>query len=158
MSVQNDLAGLFRRDLARLLQQLQAFPDQEVLWQCPPGISNSAGNLMLHLEGNLREYVCRMLGGLPYQRVREEEFRRRGISIAAMAARIEEIRGLVPGVIAQLSDDQLSATYPDNPMGLPLSTQQFLIHLNGHLNYHLGQIDYLRRLLTQGGPIAYATL
>jgi hypothetical protein len=158
MSIGNDLAELFHRDLTRLLQQLHAFADNDVLWERAPGIVNSGGNLVLHLEGNLREYVCRLLGGLPYQRVREEEFTVKVASIPLMVARIEEIRQLVPRIIGRLSDDQLQAVFPENPLGSPLSTQQFLIHLNGHLNYHLGQIDYLRRLLTRGGSVEYAAL
>lgn len=158
MSIATDLAELFYRDLTRLLQQLHAFAEEDMLWECAPGIVNSAGNLMLHLEGNLREYVCRLLGGVPYLRARDEEFTRKGISIPAMAARIEDIRRLVPRVIRQLSDGQLLAAFPENPLSSPLSTQRFLIHLSGHLNYHLGQIDYLRRLLTRGAAIEYASL
>jgi len=158
MSISNALAELFHRDLTRLLQQLEAFPDNDVLWKRAPGIVNSAGNLVLHLEGNLREYVCRLLGGLPYRRAREEEFTAKGISIPLMVARIEEIRQLVPRIIEHLSDDQLQAAFPESPLGSPRSTQQFLIHLNGHVNYHLGQIDYLRRLLTRGSSVEYATL
>lgn len=74
MSIAIELAALVRRDLTRLLQQLQAFPNEAALWQTVPGISNSAGNLVLHLDGNLREYVGRQLGGLPYQRQRNLEF------------------------------------------------------------------------------------
>lgn len=158
MSIADELAALFQRDLTRLLQQLAAFEDEAVLWERVSGIANSAGNLALHLEGNLREYVGRVLGGVPYERVREEEFTGKGIPIAVLAARLEEVRALVPGVIRQLSDEQLEATVPENPMRSPLSTRQFLIHLNGHLNYHLGQIDYLRRVLARGGAIEYATL
>lgn len=158
MSIGDDLAALFDRDLSKVLQQLQAFPDQELLWRCAPGISNSAGNLILHLDGNLREYVGRLLGGLPYQRVRDQEFTSRGVAADAMAARIEEVRQLVPTIIRQLSTEQLSAKFPEDPLGIPMSTQQYLIHLIAHLNYHLGQIDYLRRVHTEGPAIDYARL
>jgi hypothetical protein len=69
-----ELAALFRRDIARLLQQIHAFPDDASLWQAVPGVNNCAGNLVLHLEGNLREFVGRQLGGVPYQRNRPAEF------------------------------------------------------------------------------------
>jgi len=158
MTLAAELADLFQRDLTRLVQQVHAFANREVLWECPPGITNSAGNLMLHLEGNLREYVCRLLGGLPYQRERDREFSSTGVSGSDIAARLEEVSRLVPGAIRQLTKEQMEAAYPENPLGKTLTTQQFLIHLNGHLNYHLGQIDYLRRLLTRGEAVRYAGL
>jgi Protein of unknown function (DUF664) len=156
MSIAVELGALFHRDLTRLAQQLPAFTDQDAIWQCAPGITNSAGNLVLHLEGNLREYVGRMLGRFPYHRVRDQEFAAKGIAVAELAARIDDIRCIVPSVLRQLSDAQIQAPFPEDPLGAPLSTQQFLIHLHGHLNYHLGQIDYLRRILTRGTAIEYA--
>jgi len=158
MSIAPDLAALFQRDLTRLLQQVQAFADDGVLWECPPGIANSCGNLILHLEGNLREYVGRVLGGVPYRRVREEEFTLKEVPIPVLIARIEDLISFVPSVVRQLSEDRLESVFPDSPMSSPISTRQFLIHLYGHLSYHLGQIDYLRRLLTRGAAIAYASL
>ncbi len=156
MSIAVELAALFHRDLNRLAQQLPAFPDQAAIWQTAPGILNSAGNLVLHLEGNLCEYVGRVLGGHPYHRVRDQEFAAKGVAIAELAERIDHLRLIVPSVIGALTDAQIQATFPANPLGAAMSTQQFLIHLHGHLNYHLGQIDYLRRLLTLGQAIDYA--
>ena len=147
MAITEELAELFRRDLTKLLQQLRAFTDEDAIWQCPAGIPNSAGNLVLHLEGNLREYIGRLLGGIPYCRTRDLEFSAKGVPAVEMAARIEEVRGFVPRVIEGLSAAQLDARFPEDPLGEPLSTRQFLIHLYGHLNYHLGQINYLRRML-----------
>jgi len=158
MAIGDELAALFHRDLSRLAQQLPAFTDYSTVWQCVPGITNSAGNLILHLEGNLREYVGRVLGGCPYNRIREEEFTAFGIPLAELAARIEELRRLVPGVIERLTDAQMEAKFPDDPLGSPVPTRQFLISLHGHLNYHLGQIDYLRRILTRGTAVEYVHL
>jgi len=158
MSLATEMAALFRRDLTRLVQEIGAFPDGSILWQGAPGISNSAGNLALHLEGNLREYIGRQLGGVAYQRQRDAEFAGTGLPAKVLAERIEGVRELVVGVISGLSIAQLEAVYPEDVLGVPLSVQQFLISLHGHLNYHLGQIDYLRRFLTQGAPIDFAGL
>jgi uncharacterized damage-inducible protein DinB len=158
MPIADELAALYRRDLTRLAQQVQAFTDHVLLWQCAPGIANSAGNLALHLEGNLREYVGRLIGGVPYHRVRAEEFAARGLAAAALVARIEETRQLVVSVIEKLSEEQMQAMFPESPLGATASTRQLLIHLQGHLNYHLGQIDYLRRVLTHGAAVDYARL
>ncbi len=158
MSLATQLSELFRRDLARLIQELEAFADGEGLWERVPGISNSAGNLALHLEGNLREYIGRQLGRSPYNRDRSLEFSLQGLPAAELIQRIETVKELIPGIISRLSAIELESTYPEEVFNAPLSSQQFLISLHGHLNYHLGQIDYLRRNLTCGKAIEFAGL
>ena len=157
MSVANELAALFRRDLTRLLQEIEASPEGE-LWGTLPGTGNSIGNLALHLEGNLREFIGRQLGAVPYQRVRDREFADRDVSKEELTRRLGEVSDLIPGVVAALSPAQMEAIYPEQVLGASLPTQQFLISLFGHLNYHLGQVDYLRRILTQGSAIDFAGL
>jgi hypothetical protein len=158
MSIAREIAELFRRDLTRLVQELEAFPDQETLWRTLPGVNNSAGNLTLHLEGNLREYIGRQLGGVSYHRQRDLEFSRRELPKADLLQRIRPLKELIPEIVSGLSLTLLESTYPEEVFGAPLSTQQFLISLHGHLNYHLGQVDYLRRILTGGPAIKFAGL
>jgi hypothetical protein len=158
MSEATEIASLFRRDIRRVIQQLQAFPDSETLWSVSGGITNPAGNLVLHLEGNLREFIGRQLGRVDYQRKRDEEFNGRNVDAAEMITRMEAVLEMVPRVLESLSKEVLDAPYPESPLKGGVSTRQFLIHLNGHLNYHLGQIDYLRRALTGNGSISYAGL
>jgi hypothetical protein len=154
----NELAALYARDLTRLIQELRAFPDTATVWHTAPGVTNSAGTLALHLEGNLREYVGRQLGQIAYTRQRPLEFSARGVERAELISRIEAVTELVPRVISALSDAQLDADYPEAVLGKPVSTRFFLIHLAGHLNYHLGQVDYLRRFVTTNGAIDLAGL
>jgi hypothetical protein len=151
MSTTNDLASLFSRDLTRLKQQIEAFPNDEALWQTLPGVINPAGNLALHIEGNLREYVGRQLGQLPYTRKRELEFSLRGMSRHEVGSRIEKLSRSIPAVIRELSSEQMEMEYPEVVLEVATSTQEFLIHLYGHLNWHLGQIAYLRRILIGDG-------
>ena len=158
MSASQELADLFARDIARLIQELKAFPDTPSVWQTAPGVSNAAGTLALHLEGNLREYIGRQLGHLEFTRDRPLEFSARGLDRDDVIARIEDVRDSIPQVIARLSPEQLEARYPENVLGQPLTTRQFLIHLAGHLNYHLGQVDYLRRFVTGHAAIDLASL
>jgi hypothetical protein len=148
MELAHELAALLRRDLTKLVQELRAFPDDQLLWQRAPGVANSAGNLTLHLEGNLREYIGRQLGGIEFKRERPLEFSTTGLPLADIVSCIEQVKEAIPEVVAALSPEALEATYPENVLGVPLSTKQFVIHLLGHLNYHLGQINYLRRILT----------
>jgi hypothetical protein len=149
-----ELAALFARDLVRLRQEIEAFPDTATLWAMAPGVSNAAGTLVLHLEGNLREYIGRQLGHIDYRRDRPAEFSRRGVAREELAARATTLREEIPPVVAGLSEADLTATFPEVVLGVPMSTSQFLVHLSGHLNYHLGQIDYLRRVTTGKGAIA----
>jgi len=158
MSFAPELAALFHRDLTRLLQELEAFPDSGDLWQTLPGIGNSVGNLTLHLEGNLREYIGRQLGGLVFTRKRDREFSDSGIPVVDLARRIGDVRQRIPPIVAGLSAHQLQAPFPEEVFGAPISTQQLLFSLYGHLSYHLGQIDYLRRIVTQGSAIRFAGL
>lgn len=153
-----ELAELFARDIARLIQELQAFPDTATVWTTAPGVTNAAGTLALHLEGNLREYIGRQLGDVPYTRQRPLEFSARDVERTDLIARLERVRDTIPTVIACLSASQLEACYPEVIHGKSITTRQFLIHLEAHFNYHLGQVDYLRRFVTGHGPIDLATL
>lgn len=152
-----DLAALLRRDLTRLRQQIEAFPDDGSLWQTAPGISNSAGNLALHLEGNLREYIGRGLGGEAYERNRPGEFSQKGLSRAALAARVESLDA-VPVIIEKLTEAQWTAASPPDAVPGCRTVGQQVMSLYGHFHYHLGQIDYLRRFLTKGQAIKVAQL
>jgi hypothetical protein len=158
MTIASGLAALFSRDLTRLIQELQAFPNDETLWEHAPGVKNSAGNLALHLEGNLREYVGRQLGQVAYIRARDREFALTGISRDDLVHRMEDVKELVAKVVSELSESDLAASYPQRVLEATLSSHDFLVHLLGHLNFHLGQIDYLRRILTEGSAVAFAGL
>ena len=156
--VATELSALFVRDLERLIQELQAFPDTPSAWQTAPGVTNAAGTLALHLEGNLREYIGRQLGQSAYARQRPIEFSARGVEISELVARLQGVKAMIPGVLQGLSPAQLDTEYPEAIQGKSLTTRQFLIHLLGHLNYHLGQVDYLRRITTGKGAIELAVL
>jgi hypothetical protein len=147
MSVSKSLAELFSRDLSRLIRQIEAFPDDEALWRTLPGITNSAGNLALHIEGNLREFIGRQLGQLPYIRKRDLEFSFKGIGRKELGERLAEVNRSIPSIVAELSTEQLEMDYPEAVLGTPMSTQAFLIHLYGHLNWHVGQVHYLRCII-----------
>ena len=150
------LAALLRRDLTRLVQQIHSFPDDAALWQTLPGVSNCAGNLILHLEGNLREYVGRRLGGISYERNRPAEFTQTGLSRAELARRIESLHA-IPEAVERITEEQWFSDCGDMLPG-GRSMGQALLSLYGHFHYHLGQIDYLRRILTNGSAVSHAQL
>ena len=153
-----ELSDLYARDLTRLIQELTAFPDTASLWKTAPGVSNAAGTLALHLEGGLRHFIGFRLGKIEYTRDRPLEFSARGLERAELIARIEAVRTSIPKVIAALSEAELDAIDPANGADKPMTVRQWLVHLYGHLGYHLGQVDYLRRVATGSGAIELAQL
>lgn len=152
------LSEMYRRDLTRLSQEIERFPAEEMLWQMLPGIANSAGNLAMHLEGNLREYIGRQIGGLAYTRNRPLEFAGKGVPKHEILRRIAELSELIPSIITAIPAAELEKDYPEIVLGKPLTVYAFLIHLHGHFNWHLGQIDYLRRVLTGESALKLASL
>lgn len=156
--IASELAALYSRDLTRLVQELRAFPDTPSLWKTVPGVSNAAGTLALHVEGGLRHFIGLRLGRIEYQRDRPLEFSARGVDRDDLIARIEAVQASIPNVIAALTDAQLDAIDPSNGTDKPMTVRQWVIHLYGHLSYHLGQIDYLRRVVTGHGAIDLAQL
>jgi len=142
------LKELMLRDLKKLENEIASYPEEELLWKKEGQISNSAGNLCLHLCGNLQHYIGRQLGGTDYVRDRPREFNIKHVSRAELLSEIQKTYQVVHESLSSLSIDQLDATYPEEVLGKPMSTIYFLIHLSGHLNYHLGQINYHRRLIS----------
>ena len=144
----SSLRVLLLRDLRSLDDQIAAYPDDESLWKVASGISNSAGNLALHLIGNLRHFFGATLGGSGYVRDRPAEFSTRGLSRAELRAQVQETINDIDATLEKVSPLTLASAYP-LPIGeKSVRTAEFLVHLVSHLTYHLGQIDYHRRLLT----------
>jgi uncharacterized damage-inducible protein DinB len=143
----DDLVTLFDRNLGLLLQELNLFRDEARLWQTTGTIKNTAGNLCLHLVGNLNTYIGKNLGHLPYTRDRDAEFSRRGVPKQTLIEMVEETKQRVHTALAAMQTEQLDETYVENVMGYEMTTRYFLLHLLSHLSYHLGQINYIRRAL-----------
>lgn len=141
------------RDLASLAREIEAYPDDTTPWYTPPGISNAAGTLALHCAGNLQHFVGACLGGTGYVRDRAAEFSRRGASRAALVAELDRARAVVDTVLATLPAERRAAPFPQEFQGKAIGTEQFLVHLATHLAYHLGQVDYHRRLVTGQGAL-----
>jgi uncharacterized damage-inducible protein DinB len=141
------LKTLFNRDLNKLYQEIEAYQNEQDLWCIAPGISNSAGNLCLHLLGNLNTYIGAELAHTGYIRNRDREFSARDIPRAELLAGIAATRRVVDAALTLLSDAQLAIQYPVVVWETPTSLGYLLLHLTTHLAYHLGQINYHRRLI-----------
>jgi hypothetical protein len=142
------VAAILDRDLQALRREVEAYPDDQALWQRVPGITNTAGTLVLHLTGNLQHFLGARLGGTGYVRDRAAEFARRDVPRAELLREIDAARSAVRAGLAHLSDTQLAADYPEAIAGVRIAAGDYLVHLTTHFAYHLGQLDYHRRVVT----------
>ncbi len=145
--MQEILFKLFERDLKKLKSEITSYKDENKLWDVTGEIKNSAGNLCLHLLGNLQHYIGAVLGKTGYKRNREAEFSSKNVPVEEMQKEIDETIIIIKKTLSELDEKRLQEIYPINVFGEEMSTGYFLTHLTTHLNYHLGQINYHRRLL-----------
>lgn len=141
------LQSLFKRDLENLKKEIALYQHEANLWKIDGAISNSAGNLCLHLVGNLNMFIGNILGNTGYVRNRELEFSDKDVPQVELIAKVEATAEVVDSTLGMLTLEQLQVDYPLEVFGSKMSTEFFLVHLVAHLSYHLGQINYHRRLL-----------
>jgi len=141
--LQKILIEVFERDLTKLKDELSAYENEEKLWVVTAGINNSGGNLALHLIGNLNHFIGATLGNTGYVRNRDAEFALKNIPRADILADIDKTKDVVTKTLIGLTDEQLEEIYPTQQKDVAY----FLVHLATHLSYHLGQINYHRRLV-----------
>lgn len=142
------LTQLFTRDLNKLKTELAQYSHEETIWAVPPGINNSAGNLALHLIGNLKTYIGAELGQTGYIRDRDREFSDRDVPRADLLTQLDETIAVIQQTLPTLDPARLDEEYPLLVFKVKMSTGYFLVHLATHLGYHLGQVNYHRRLIT----------
>lgn len=141
------LNSILKRELLKLKIEIESYKDESALWRIEKNIANSGGNLCLHLIGNLNTYIGAILGQSGYVRDRDAEFSLKNISRKELIQKIEDTIRVIDQVLPQLTAAQLEQEYPIIVLKEPTSTEFFLVHLASHLTYHLGQINYHRRLL-----------
>lgn len=145
--VKDTLKELFERDLQKLKTEINLYGDEDNLWLIKEGISNSAGNICLHLVGNLNHFIGATLGNTGYVRYREDEFSLKNIPRQDLIINIENCILIVNNTFTILTEADLEKDFPLEKHGSIVSTTHMLLHLFGHLSYHLGQINYHRRLI-----------
>jgi hypothetical protein len=143
------LKSLFNRDLNKLKSEIESYKNEANLWIIDKSIANSAGNLCLHLIGNLNTYIGATLGGSNYVRNRELEFSLKDVPKLELISLIEATIIAVNKTLGKITEEQLNSEYPMLVFQEKTSTEFFLVHLTTHLAYHLGQINYHRRLLDE---------
>jgi uncharacterized damage-inducible protein DinB len=136
------------RELQGFIREIEAFPSDESVWHTRRGVTNSAGNLALHICGNLQDFVGRVLGGTSYVRNREQEFSQREGTRAGIVAQLNATIDVIKAALPEVTDETMAADYPMQLNGKTLNTAAFLVHLAAHIAFHLGQAGYLRRIIT----------
>lgn len=141
------LIQLFEQGLTKLSEEINLYPDDAGLWVTKEGINNSGGNLCLHLAGNLQHFLGAVLNDTGYVRNRDAEFSLKNISRKKLLDEVEATKMSVKDSLEQISKKEMEKDFPVPLNGETVTTELFLVHLLAHLNYHIGQINYHRRLL-----------
>lgn len=138
---------LFNRDLKRVIKEIEEYNNEVDIWKIKGQINNSAGNICLHLVGNLKTYIGKELGNTNYIRNRELEFSSKNVPRQELIKIVENTIEIITQTLDNLNEDMLATEYPILVFENMTSTEYLLVHLTTHLTYHLGQINYHRRLI-----------
>ena len=143
----NSLNDLFQRDISKIQEELGMYKDESSMWQTVDGISNSGGNLALHVAGNLQHFIGAVLGNSGYVRQRDLEFSQKNVPTDTVIQELEKAKTVVAKTLSELSVEDLQKPFPINVFKKEMTTEWFLFHLLTHTSYHHGQINYHRRLI-----------
>jgi uncharacterized damage-inducible protein DinB len=147
MPLSTTLSLLFERDLTLLKNELSLYKSEATIWQIDKDVANSAGNLTLHLVGNLNTYIGAEIGKTSYVRDRPLEFSAKNIPRQQLLMMIDDTIVVIENALATMQEADFEQEYPLLVLANKTSTEYFLVHLATHLTYHLGQVNYHRRLL-----------
>ncbi len=140
------LANFYERDIRRLIEEVNSFKNGEDLWKTLGSLKNSVGNLVLHIIGGTNYLIGAILARRGYVRDRDQEFIIKGVERKVLVARLEELIPMISKTLIALTPEQMEAEYPLMFDDMKTSNSYVLVQLLLHLNYHLGQVNYLRRI------------
>jgi len=141
------LSELIEREVSFIQNELREYKNPELLWKTKDGISNSGGNIALHIAGNLQHFVGAILGNTAYVRDRNYEFGTKDVPLHQLMTELETAKKVVAQTLSGLSERELKAPFSINVFKRKMTTEWFLLHLLSHTSYHLGQIGYHRRMI-----------
>ena len=137
---------IFDRDLDRLRNEIELFSNENNLWITAGNVKNSAGNLCLHLAGNLNTYIGKNMGHSGYVRDRDAEFSLKNVPKEKLVQQVEETKKIVLSTLKRMTVEELKQNHVEKIFEHEMTNEFFLLHLACHLSYHLGQINYIRRI------------
>jgi len=142
------IKNVITRELKALRREIETYPSEDELWDLRAGITNPGGNLALHLAGNIQYYIGNVLSKNGYVRNREAEFADKDVPRTELLREIDNAIAAVESGMSKITEADLAKPYPEAVGGVSSTTGAFLAHFATHLAYHLGQVDYHRRILT----------
>lgn len=145
--MKTSIIKIFDREIDRLTSEIEQYKDETSLWKVTENISNCAGNLCLHLIGNLNHFIGNIIGNTGYIRQRDAEFNTKDVAKSTLLSEITNAKQVVITALTNLPEEKLQENYPIEKDGIIPSYELMLLHLLWHLSYHVGQINYHRRLL-----------
>lgn len=137
----------FDRDLERLKKEIELFNDENNLWRITGNVKNAAGNLCLHLVGNLNTYIGKNMGHSGYVRNRDAEFNLKSVPKEKLVQQVTETKEIALSTLKNMTENELKQKHVEKIFDYEMTNEFFLLHLASHLSYHLGQINYIRRIL-----------
>jgi uncharacterized damage-inducible protein DinB len=147
--------SLRRQNLPRIIRCLETLSPEQIWWR-PHRSSNSIGNLVLHLAGNVRQWIISGLGSQPDCRERDKEFEELGpIPTRKLARHLQKTVAEACGVLARSSTRDLEREFPIQ--GFRVTGLSAIAHVTEHFAYHTGQIIYATKLLT-GADLGFTRL
>lgn len=144
----NYIASQYQKYLDNLLKEISQYQNEADLWKLTGDLKNSPANLALHLCGNLKHNIGAVIGKNGFIRERDLEFSTKGISKADIIKEIESTEDIVIPVLDSLTDDDLIDPFPEASHGEDQTIYDALIRLALHMGYHVGQINYHRRIIS----------
>ena len=139
--IEQAICRLYKESLPRLLKCVQEVSDDR-LWYRPNDNSNSIGNLVLHLTGNVDQWINTGLGGDTDKRVRQTEFDARGsIERGEMLARLDAVMKRAEEVLKGLEPEKLLMVH--DVQGYTETGISIIMHVVEHFSYHVGQTTYI---------------
>lgn len=145
------ISSIFERELNKLIEEIKLYKSEDDVWKVGKDIKNSGGNLCMHICGNLQHFIGAVLGNTGYTRNRDKEFADINVSKAELVREVEQTIKVVTQTLEAIPDEELDKEYTAFPPHLlgkeKLSKFYFLAHLIAHMDYHIGQINYHRRLI-----------
>lgn len=145
--IKETLSRIYEMDLQKVIQEIKLYENEADLWKLPDGITNSGGNLALHLIGNIKHFFGAVLGETGYKRERDLEFSNKNVSRAEIINGLNEAIKVLKTTLNDMTDDDFQTDYPMEFGGEIQKTFSVIVYMLSHLNFHLGQINYHRRLL-----------
>lgn len=144
--MRKEWVGQYLDALDQIDAELALYPDETKLFEVLPGTLNSGGNLFLHLIGNLRHFYGAILLKDGYVRMREEEFSGTA-TLSEIKADLMLVRGLIQVYFNGASDESFDQPFPIEFAGAQVTHGFMYLKLLQHLTYHIGQINYHRRVV-----------